>query len=176
MFFFFFSLSATVVQTLAHNSTATLSVIKDYLINKLQRESQQIEEDERKIRQYREETALLRSEIQDLKTRWVAEWIRVFYHLTAFFPLYFINVLSSLLSICTVPRYSRRPSATCATVPWSCRQFISSAATPSTSTALTATLRARQSVPPALRRTAKSWTCYVHRTRSGTCTTTSTDR
>lgn len=68
---FFLLLSTTVVQTLAHNSTATLSVIKDYLINKLQRESQQIEEDERKIRQYRDETAHLRSEIQDLKTRWV---------------------------------------------------------------------------------------------------------
>lgn len=60
-----------VVQTLAHNSTATLSVIKDYLINKLQRENQQIEDDERKILQYREETAHLRSEIQELKTRWV---------------------------------------------------------------------------------------------------------
>ena len=59
------------VQTLAHNSTATLSVIKDYLVNKLQRESQQIEDDERKIRQYREETAHLRSEIQELKTRCV---------------------------------------------------------------------------------------------------------
>ncbi|KAK3522019.1 hypothetical protein QTP70_021383 [Hemibagrus guttatus] len=57
-----------VVQTLAHNSTATLSVIKDYLINKLQRESKQIEEDERKIQQYREETAHLRSEIQELST------------------------------------------------------------------------------------------------------------
>lgn len=57
------------MQTLAHNSTATLSVIRDYLINKLQRESQQIEDDERKISQYRVETAHLRSEIQDLKTR-----------------------------------------------------------------------------------------------------------
>lgn len=65
------------VQTLAHNSTATLSVIKDYLINKLQRESQQIEDDERKIRQYREETAHLRSEIQELKTRWVTRRIFV---------------------------------------------------------------------------------------------------
>lgn len=61
--------SVAVVQTLAHNSTATLSVIKDYLINKLQRESKQIEEDERKIQQYREETAHLRSEIQELSTR-----------------------------------------------------------------------------------------------------------
>lgn len=59
------------MQTLAHNSTATLSVIKDYLINKLQRENQQIEDDERKICRYRVETAHLRSEIQDLKTRCV---------------------------------------------------------------------------------------------------------
>ncbi|XP_048036590.1 vacuolar protein sorting-associated protein 11 homolog [Megalobrama amblycephala] len=57
-----------VVQTLAHNSTASLSVIKDYLINKLERETQQIEEDERKIQQYREETTHLRAEIQELKT------------------------------------------------------------------------------------------------------------
>ncbi|MBN3323224.1 VPS11 protein, partial [Atractosteus spatula] len=56
-----------VVQTLAHNSSATLSVIKDYLISKLQRESEQIEDDERKIRQYREDTAQLRTEIQELK-------------------------------------------------------------------------------------------------------------
>uniref|UniRef100_A0A4W5NLN9 VPS11 core subunit of CORVET and HOPS complexes n=1 Tax=Hucho hucho TaxID=62062 RepID=A0A4W5NLN9_9TELE len=52
---------------LAHNSMATLSVIKDYLINKLQRETKQIEYDERKIRQYREETAHLRTEIQELR-------------------------------------------------------------------------------------------------------------
>lgn len=57
------------MQTLAHNSTATLSVIKEYLINKLKRESQQIEEDEKKISQYREETAVLRSEIKELKSR-----------------------------------------------------------------------------------------------------------
>ncbi|XP_028664283.1 vacuolar protein sorting-associated protein 11 homolog [Erpetoichthys calabaricus] len=57
-----------VVQTLAHNSTATLSVIKDYLINKLHQESEQIEEDEQKIRTYREETAQLRQEIQELRS------------------------------------------------------------------------------------------------------------
>lgn len=68
------------VQTLAHNSTATLSVIKDYLINKLQRESQQIEDDERKICQYRVETAHLRSEIQDLKTRCVISNMRISIH------------------------------------------------------------------------------------------------
>ena len=72
--FFWFCLTyfLPVVQTLAHNSTATLSVIKDYLINKLQRESLQIEDDDRKIRQYREETAHLRSEIQELKSRCVS--------------------------------------------------------------------------------------------------------
>ncbi len=62
-----------VVQTLAHNSTASLSVIKDYLINKLERETQQIEEDEKKIRQYRDETAHLRAEIQELKTWWATQ-------------------------------------------------------------------------------------------------------
>lgn len=60
---------SSVVQTLAHNSTATLSVIKEYLINKLKRESQQIEADDKKISQYREETSVLRSEIKELKTR-----------------------------------------------------------------------------------------------------------
>uniref|UniRef100_A0A3B4YYB9 VPS11 core subunit of CORVET and HOPS complexes n=1 Tax=Stegastes partitus TaxID=144197 RepID=A0A3B4YYB9_9TELE len=39
-----------------------------YLYEKGKLESQQIEDDERKIRQYREETAHLRSEIQELKT------------------------------------------------------------------------------------------------------------
>ncbi|KAL7981664.1 hypothetical protein Chor_005752 [Crotalus horridus] len=57
-----------VVQTLAHNSTATLSVIKDYLISKLQRQSCQIEQDEQKIQKYREETKRIRQDIEELKT------------------------------------------------------------------------------------------------------------
>uniref|UniRef100_A0A8C0GXI5 VPS11 core subunit of CORVET and HOPS complexes n=2 Tax=Chelonoidis abingdonii TaxID=106734 RepID=A0A8C0GXI5_CHEAB len=57
-----------VVQTLAHNSTATLSVIKDYLVNKLQKQSRQIEQDEQRIQKYREETTRIRQEIEDLKT------------------------------------------------------------------------------------------------------------
>ncbi|NXE78887.1 VPS11 protein, partial [Cochlearius cochlearius] len=56
-----------VVQTLAHNSTATLSVIKDYLINKLQKQSRQIEQDEQRIQKYREETTRIRQEIEELK-------------------------------------------------------------------------------------------------------------
>ncbi|XP_035411541.1 vacuolar protein sorting-associated protein 11 homolog isoform X2 [Cygnus olor] len=56
-----------VVQTLAHNSTATLSVIKDYLVNKLQKQSCQIEQDEQRILKYREETTRIRQEIEELK-------------------------------------------------------------------------------------------------------------
>lgn len=57
-----------VVQTLAHNSTATLSVIKDYLINKLQKQSEQTEEDEQLIQKYRRETARIRQEMEELRT------------------------------------------------------------------------------------------------------------
>lgn len=180
----FISIDA-VVQTLAHNSTATLSVIKDYLINKLQRESQQIEDDERKISQYRVETAHLRSEIQDLKTRCGRKKMDISINRTelSFLSVFcHMTVLSSHLCDTSSPcfyqvrRYSRRPSVTCATAPWSCRQFTSCAAIPSTSTALKATLKARRSARRALRRTAKSWTCCVHRTRSATCMTISTDR
>ncbi|XP_073759939.1 vacuolar protein sorting-associated protein 11 homolog isoform X2 [Callorhinus ursinus] len=56
-----------VVQTLAHNSTATLSVIRDYLVQKLQKQSQQIAQDELQVRRYREETTRIRQEIQELK-------------------------------------------------------------------------------------------------------------
>uniref|UniRef100_A0A0P6J3Z9 Vacuolar protein sorting-associated protein 11 homolog n=1 Tax=Heterocephalus glaber TaxID=10181 RepID=A0A0P6J3Z9_HETGA len=56
-----------VVQTLAHNSTATLSVIRDYLVQKLQKQSQQIAQDELRVQRYREETTRIRQEIQELK-------------------------------------------------------------------------------------------------------------
>lgn len=59
-----------VVQTLAHNSTATLSVIRDYLVQKLQKQSQQIAQDELRVRRYREETTRIRQEIQELKARY----------------------------------------------------------------------------------------------------------
>ncbi|KAK3087703.1 hypothetical protein FSP39_009366 [Pinctada imbricata] len=57
-----------VIQTLAHNSTATLSVVKDYIIRRLQLESDQIAEDERLIKQYREDTEKKRGQIEQLKT------------------------------------------------------------------------------------------------------------
>nr|XP_006822187.1 PREDICTED: vacuolar protein sorting-associated protein 11 homolog [Saccoglossus kowalevskii] len=57
-----------VIQTLAHNSTATLSVVKDYIVRRLQLENDQIAEDERLIKQYKDETQKMRSQIEELKS------------------------------------------------------------------------------------------------------------
>ncbi|KAK3746923.1 hypothetical protein RRG08_030334 [Elysia crispata] len=57
-----------VIQILAHNSTATLSVVKDYIVRRLQMENDQIAEDERLIKQYKEDTEKKRIKIEDLKT------------------------------------------------------------------------------------------------------------
>jgi len=57
-----------VVQTLAHNSTATLAVVKDYIIRRLQDENEQIAKDERMIHQYQEDTEKMRNQIEELKT------------------------------------------------------------------------------------------------------------
>ncbi|XP_033108411.1 vacuolar protein sorting-associated protein 11 homolog isoform X2 [Anneissia japonica] len=56
-----------VIQTLAHNSTATLSVVKDYIIRRLQQENDQINEDQRLIQQYQQETEKMKGQIEDLK-------------------------------------------------------------------------------------------------------------
>ncbi|XP_011100628.1 vacuolar protein-sorting-associated protein 11 homolog [Sesamum indicum] len=57
-----------VVQTLSRNPCLTLSVIKDYIAQKLEQESKLIEEDRIAIEKYQEETAAMRKEIQDLRT------------------------------------------------------------------------------------------------------------
>lgn len=57
-----------VIQTLAHNSNATLSVVKDYIVKRLQKEKEEINDDERLIKQYGEETAKMRSDIESLST------------------------------------------------------------------------------------------------------------
>ncbi|XP_066929796.1 vacuolar protein sorting-associated protein 11 homolog [Clytia hemisphaerica] len=57
-----------VIETLAHNSTATLGVVKDYIIRRLQQENEQIAKDERMIRKYREDTEKMRSQIEELQT------------------------------------------------------------------------------------------------------------
>lgn len=57
-----------VIETLAHNSTATLGVVKDYIIRRLQQENEQIAKDERMIRKYREDTEKMKTQIEELKT------------------------------------------------------------------------------------------------------------
>ena len=49
-------------------STATLGVVKDYIIRRLQQENEQIAKDERMIRKYREDTEKMRVHIDELKT------------------------------------------------------------------------------------------------------------
>ncbi|OIT20102.1 PREDICTED: vacuolar protein-sorting-associated protein 11 homolog [Nicotiana attenuata] len=57
-----------VLQTLAKNPCLTLSVTKDYIARKLERESQLIDEDRRAIEKYQEASSTMRKEIQDLRT------------------------------------------------------------------------------------------------------------
>eukprot|EP01083_Nonionella_stella_P075667 205784_1 len=57
-----------VVQILSKNPKIKLGVIKDFMINTLQRECSQIVADEREIRNYQEDTERMRDEIEELKT------------------------------------------------------------------------------------------------------------
>nr|KYP65778.1 Vacuolar protein sorting-associated protein 11 isogeny [Cajanus cajan] len=57
-----------VLQSLSRNPCLTLSVIKDYIARKLERESKMIEEDRQAIEKYQEDTLAMRKEIQDLRT------------------------------------------------------------------------------------------------------------
>eukprot|EP00053_Salpingoeca_punica_P016663 m.158284 g.158284 ORF g.158284 m.158284 type:complete len:971 (+) comp17016_c0_seq1:203-3115(+) len=58
-----------VIDALSHNSNATLSVIKDYITRRLESENQSIQEDERSIRTFQEQTQKMRADIKDLKTQ-----------------------------------------------------------------------------------------------------------
>ncbi|KAG8192364.1 hypothetical protein JTE90_029095 [Oedothorax gibbosus] len=55
-----------VVDIMAKSHTATLDLIKDYIIRYLQKENEQIAEDERLIKQYREETEKMRNQMEEL--------------------------------------------------------------------------------------------------------------
>ncbi|KAI3881210.1 hypothetical protein MKX03_015915 [Papaver bracteatum] len=57
-----------VLQTLAKNPCLTLSVVKDYIAQKLEKESKLIEEDHRAVEKYQETTLNMRKEIHDLRT------------------------------------------------------------------------------------------------------------
>ena len=58
-----------VIQTLAHKSSATLGVVRDYVMRRLEKEQETVEENKRLIKQYKEETERMRGEIEHLKTR-----------------------------------------------------------------------------------------------------------
>nr|GMD35507.1 vacuolar protein-sorting-associated protein 11 homolog [Ipomoea batatas] len=57
-----------VLQTLSRNPCLTLSVIKDYMVRKLEQESRLIEEDRTAFEKYQEETSIMRKETEDLRT------------------------------------------------------------------------------------------------------------
>lgn len=52
------------------SNNTSLSLIKDYITRRLQQENQFIAEDNRQIRNFKEETKKMRNEIQELKTRY----------------------------------------------------------------------------------------------------------
>ena len=60
-----------VVQILAQKPNAPLSLVKDFISRRLQQESQTIADDNKQIRNYKEDTKKMRSEIQELKTRFI---------------------------------------------------------------------------------------------------------
>lgn len=57
-----------VVQTLAESTCSTLSDIKPYIVKHLQEVNEQIAKDESSIKQYREDTAKMRTQIKKLQT------------------------------------------------------------------------------------------------------------
>jgi len=57
-----------VIQILAQRKTATLSVVKDYIIDTLKAANHKISENKREIREISEETKRMRHEIEQLKT------------------------------------------------------------------------------------------------------------
>jgi hypothetical protein len=58
-----------VVQVLAASSTKTLEVVKDYIVRTLQRETQAIEQDQRDIRSYQEQTSDMRDRLAELRSQ-----------------------------------------------------------------------------------------------------------
>jgi hypothetical protein len=58
-----------VLQTLAKNPKLKLSVVKAYIARQLASENSRIEEDRKAITKYQTETAAMRSEIADIKTK-----------------------------------------------------------------------------------------------------------
>lgn len=58
-----------VLQILAKNPRLKLSLVKDYMARQLSAENASIEEDQRQIRKYEQETKGMQEEVQELKTQ-----------------------------------------------------------------------------------------------------------
>eukprot|EP00301_Raphidiophrys_heterophryoidea_P025639 c8652_g1_i2.p1 GENE.c8652_g1_i2~~c8652_g1_i2.p1 ORF type:complete len:738 (-),score=172.69 c8652_g1_i2:175-2388(-) len=58
----------TVVEILSRNPHVQLSVVKDYILRRLDQEYQEIRTDQEKIKSYQEETRRMRDEIRELRT------------------------------------------------------------------------------------------------------------
>ncbi len=58
-----------VIQILAERNTATLAVVRDYIIRRLQKENSVIREDDQTIRNLSEETEKMKTEIHELRTQ-----------------------------------------------------------------------------------------------------------
>ena len=65
-----------VLQTLAKNPQLKLSVVKDYAARTLSAEGAAVEEDRKAIARFQEETASMRAEITELKTKVCHLYIR----------------------------------------------------------------------------------------------------
>ncbi|TPX36028.1 hypothetical protein SmJEL517_g01773 [Synchytrium microbalum] len=58
-----------VVQVLARNSSVTLGMVRDYLIKRIENEKRSIDEDQKVIRGYKEETDRMRAQIDEFKNK-----------------------------------------------------------------------------------------------------------
>ncbi len=58
-----------ILQILAKNPRLKLSLVKDYMARQLKAENASIEEDQRQIEKYEQETKAMRDEVYDLKTK-----------------------------------------------------------------------------------------------------------
>ena len=58
-----------ILQILAKNPRLKLSLVKDYMARQLKAENASIEEDQRQISKYEQETKAMREEVQELRTK-----------------------------------------------------------------------------------------------------------
>ena len=82
-----------VIEMLCRSPNATLGLARDYLIRTLQTDKSSINEDERLIQQYRQETDTVREKIKNIKTRFDIKIFQLDFN--GIIPLGFINLVKS---------------------------------------------------------------------------------